>query len=72
MENNFQLKATRVSDFDMVGDEHYGDRPYGVCLDVYAQDGEFLECGTDWSYFKTEKEAEGFCEEFNNKNYKTI
>jgi hypothetical protein len=61
-----QLKATRVSDFDMVD-----DRPYGVCLDVYGQDGEFLESGTDWSYFKTEKEAEDFCEEFNN-SIKTI
>ena len=24
------LKAVRVPDYDMVGDEHYGDRPYGV------------------------------------------
>jgi len=72
MKTNFTLKATRVSDWDMVGDEHYGDAPYGVCVDVYSQDGEFLECGTDWSYFKTEKEAEDFIEEFNNENFKTI
>ena len=56
-----KLIAIRVSDFDVAG-----NRPYGVSLDVYGQDGEFLESGTDWSYFKTEKEAEDFCEEFNN------
>ena len=68
----FKLKAIRIPCFDMVGDKHYGDRPYGVYLDVHNQDGEFLESGTDWSYFKTEKEAEDFCETFNKENFKTI
>lgn len=67
MENNFKLKAVRVPDFDMVGDKEYGDRPYGVCLDVYDQDGEFLESGTDWSYFETIEEAEDYCLKYNNK-----
>ena len=31
----YKLKAVRVSEFDMVGDEYYGDTPYGVCLYVY-------------------------------------
>ena len=60
------LKAVRVPDFDMVRDEHYGDRPYGVVLDVYDTDNNFIENGTDWSYFTTEKEAEMFCIDYNN------
>lgn len=59
------LKAVRVPDFDMVGDEHYGDRPYGVVLDVYDTNDNFIENGTDWSYFATEEEAENFCNEYN-------
>jgi len=65
MKNKHKLKAVRVPDFDMVGDEHYGDRPYGVCFDVYDQDENFIESGTDWKYFQTEKDAEDFCNKFN-------
>ena len=67
----YKFKAVRVSDFDMVGDEHYGDTPYGVVLDVYDNEDNFIESGTDWSYFATEEEAEKFCDE-NNKNENKI
>ena len=60
-----KLKAVRVPDFDMVGDKHYGDTPYGVCLDVYDHEDNFIESGTDWTYFETEKKAEEFCHNFN-------
>lgn len=60
-----KLKASRVPDCDMVGDEHYGERPYGVVLDIYDTDNNFIESGTDWSYFATEDEAEKFCYEYN-------
>jgi hypothetical protein len=66
--SKLKLKANRVPDFDMLGDKHYGDYPYGVCLDVYDNEGHFLENGTDWTYFATEKEAEQFCLKFNNLN----
>lgn len=61
----YKLKAVRVSEFDMVGDEYYGDTPYGVCLDVYDGDGNFVESGTDWSYFQTEEEAKDYCLKYN-------
>ena len=61
------LKAVRVPDFDMVGDSEYGDRPYGVCLDVYDAENNFVESGTDWTYFATEEEADKYVNEFNNK-----
>jgi len=64
------LKAVRVPDFDMVGDEHYGDRPYGVVLDVYDTDDNFIENGTDWSYFATEEEADNFCKNYNKLTIK--
>ncbi len=64
----YKLKAVRVPDFDMVGDQHYGDTPYGVCLDVYDVEDNFVECGTDWSYFATEEEAEKFVKQFNNQS----
>ena len=73
------LKAVRVPDFDMVsrfvtqlevGDSEYGDRPYGVCLDVYDSEDNFVESGTDWSYFATEEEADEFVKEYNQKNKK--
>lgn len=67
MENNFKLKAVRVPGFDMVGDKEYGDRPYGVCLDVYDLQDNFIESGTDWSYFETIKEAEDYCLKYNLK-----
>ena len=51
----FKLKAIRIPCFDMVGDKHYGNTPYGVCLDVYDLNDNFIENGTDWSYFNTEK-----------------
>jgi hypothetical protein len=66
------LKAVRVPDFDMVGDEHYGDRPYGVVLDVYDTNDNFIENGTDWSYFANETEAEDYCRVFNAMNGDTI
>jgi hypothetical protein len=64
------LKAVRVPDFDMVGDKDYGDSPYGVCLDVYDSEDNFVESGTDWSYFATEQEADEFVKEYNQKNKK--
>ena len=64
------LKAVRVPDFDMVGDKDYGDLPYGVCLDVYNSEGNFVENGTDWSYFATEQEADKFVKVYNQKNKK--
>jgi len=69
MENNFKLKAVRVPDFDMVGDEYYGDTPYGVVLDVYDMDDNFIESGTEWSYFANEKEAEEYCLKYNKKTF---
>ena len=62
------LKAVRVPDNDMVGDEHYGDTPYGVCLDVYDTDENFIENGTDWTYFANEAEAEEYCRVYNGIN----
>ncbi len=64
------LKAVRVPDYDMVGDEHYEDRPYGVVLDVYDTKDNFIESGTDWNYFATEEEAEKFCDEYNKNENK--
>ena len=64
------LKAVRVPDFDMVGDKHYGDSPYGVCFDVYDSKDNFVESGTNWSYFATEKEADEFVKEYNQKKKK--
>lgn len=69
MKNKQKLKAVRVPDFDMVGDEHCGDRPYGVCLDVYDHEENFIESGHDWNYFGTKKEAEDFCNQFNQMDY---
>ena len=66
------LKAVRCPDFDMVGDKHYGDRPYGVVLDVYDTDDNFIENGTDWTYFANETEAEDYCRVFNGMNGDTI
>jgi len=66
--SKLKLKANRVPCFDMVGDKHYGDTPYGVCLDAYDLNDNFIENGTDWTYFATEKEAELFCLKFNNQN----
>ena len=65
------LKAVRSPDFDMVGDEHYGDRPYGVVLDVF-DDGDYCESGTDWTYFKTEKEVEDYVIEYNKTVHKYV
>ena len=68
----FYYKAVRVPDFDMVDCPQYGETPYGVCLDVYYENGEFCECGHDWSYFSTESEAEEYVNKFNNKYKKSI
>ena len=63
--NKFKLKAVRVPDFDMLGDKHYGEAPYGVSLDVYDIHDNFIESGTDWRYFANEAEAEEFCLKYN-------
>ena len=42
---------------------------YYYVIDTYNEYGSFLENGTDWTYFATEKEAELFCLKFNNQNY---
>jgi len=34
-------------------------------LDVYDTDDNFIENGTDWSYFATEEEAGNFCKNYN-------
>ena len=68
----FFYKAVRVPDFDMVDCPQYGETPYGVCLDVYYENGEFCESGHDWSYFSTESEAEEYVNKFNNKYKKVI
>lgn len=62
------LIATRVPDFDMVGDKDYGDRPYGVVLDIYDLEEDFLESGTDWTYFETEIQAEKYVKQFNKQD----
>ncbi len=56
-----KLKAVRVFDFDIKNDE----RPHAVCLDVYDTNDDFIESGTDWSYFETEKEAQEYIKQFN-------
>tara|TARA_R110000751_G_scaffold34298_4_gene85011 strand:+ start:662 stop:853 length:192 start_codon:yes stop_codon:yes gene_type:complete len=61
--NNNKIIAVRVSDFDMVR----SDRPYAVCLDIFDLEDNFLESGTDWSYFSTEKEAMKFIKEYNDE-----
>ena len=61
----YKLKAIEVSDFDMSG-----YRPYAVVLDVYDNDDNFIESGTDWRYFNTKEEAGKFCNEYNNTKYK--
>jgi len=66
MENN--MKAVRMPSFDIEGEEC----TYGICFDIYTQDGEYLEQGENWMYFETEQVAEDFIEEFNNENFKTI
>jgi hypothetical protein len=63
---NFKLKAVRVPDFDTVGDKHYGNAPYGVALDIYDMEDNFIETGTDWSYFASETEADEYCLKYNN------
>ena len=56
-----KLIAIRCSDFDYIGE----DRPYAVVLDVYDSKGNYIEQGTDWTYFETEKKAEDFINEYN-------
>lgn len=63
--SKLKFKANRVPTFDHKGEE----RPYSVVIDTYDEYGSFLENGTDWTYFATEKEAELFCLKFNNQNY---
>jgi hypothetical protein len=55
------LIATRVPCFDAPN----SNRPYGVVMDIYDKDYNLIENGTDWVYFKTEKEAENFCNKYN-------
>lgn len=60
-----KLIATRVECFDSIDDQNYGSRPYAVVLDVYSMEGNFIENGTDWYYFKTKEEAEEFINKYN-------
>ena len=62
MKIQYKTKAVRVADFDDLTDE----RPFGICFDIYDLNNNFLESGTDWKYFETEKEAIDFCDKFNN------
>lgn len=63
-QEKFKLKAVRVPDFDTIGDKEYGDRPYGVVMDWYDEEDNFVENGTDWRYFATEEEAEEFIKQY--------
>jgi len=57
-----KLKAVRASDFDNLKEF----RPFAVVLDLYDEKNNFIESGTDWVYFATEKEAKKYCSFFNN------
>jgi len=46
----------------------FGSTPYGVCLDVYDKEGNFVEGGRDWKYFATQKEAERYIKDFGYSN----
>ncbi len=61
MKENNKLIAKRSQDFDDMN----SSRPYSVVLDIHNMYGEFIESGTDWSYFKTEEEAQQFINEYN-------
>ena len=61
----YKLKAVLSPNFN-----ESSDRPYAVVLDVYDNEGYFIESGADWRYFPTEEEAEKFCNEYNNFKYK--
>jgi len=37
--------------------------PYGVCLDLYDDNGNFIAGAKDWEYFATQKEAERYIED---------
>ncbi len=60
--DNRKLVAKRCSDFDY---PDYNERPYAVVLDIHDSEGHYIEQGTDWSYFATEKEAEEFIKQYN-------
>lgn len=54
-------KANRCSCFDNLGEE----RPYAVVLDLYNEEGNYQEQGTDWHYFETEEQVDKFIKEYN-------
>lgn len=56
------LKAVRCQDFEIIG-----DRPCAVVLDVYDTNGNFIENGTDWSYFATEEQAQEYIRNYNSR-----
>ena len=58
-----KLVAKRCTGFDYNVED---DRPYAVVLDVHDTEGYYVEQGTDWRYFATEKEAQDFITLFNN------
>ena len=60
--DNVLLKAKRSPDFDY----DYDYRPFAVVLDYYDLQGNYIEQGHEWHYFRTEKQAYKFCNEFNN------
>lgn len=51
----------RCSCFDNLGEE----RPYAVVLDLYNEEGNYQEQGTDWHYFETEEQVDKFIKEYN-------
>lgn len=57
-----ELKAVRNQDFDNPKEL----RPFAVVLDLYDNQNNFIESGTDWIYFATESEAKDYCKFFNN------
>lgn len=41
----------------------FGNKPYGVCLDLYDDNGNFIAGARDWKYFATKREAEKYIED---------
>lgn len=41
----------------------FGNKPYGVCLDLYDSNGKFIAGARDWKYFATKREAEKYIED---------
>lgn len=60
-----ELKAIRIPDFDNLKEL----RPFAVVLDLYDEENNFIQSGTEWSYFSTESQAKNYCKLFNKSNY---